>query len=253
MSRAVSDHAAEGDFHAPGCSLEGASEGQAPPGAGEGNGPAGDSRCSREGDAVAAIGCTPVGTTRLQPERTRLAVEHRVATERHACLTRERSLRRATHCPSPDQPAAASERGTAGSTRTAGLALAVSGVARAEAMVPATRGAISGGCDCGGAEECSECAKGRKRAAERVPHHVHRWSSGLRRGENRALTGGTNRRGISQAQPALTRYPRLGQLGLFDLCSTGQRSGHRPTMDARQRRKCRPLCERGAKVGRGDS
>ncbi len=72
--------------------------------------------------------------------------------------------------------------------------------------------------------------------------------SGLRRVENRALTGGTNRRGISRAQPALNKVPGPSAVGMFELRSTNLElvSGHgrrlhstgKPPM-LRQRYLCR--------------
>jgi hypothetical protein len=52
LSGPVSDHAAEGDLHAPGRSVEAACERQAPAGAGERAGAPGDGRCPQEGDLL---------------------------------------------------------------------------------------------------------------------------------------------------------------------------------------------------------
>src|SRR5437899_4840428 len=86
-------------------------------------------------------------------------------------------------------------------------------------MVPSSGSAESRRFARGSAEECSERAKRRERAAERVAHNGHRWVSGSRRIEKRALTGGTNRRGISGATRAQQGTP------IPQLPSTGRRRG----------------------------
>jgi hypothetical protein len=95
-------------------------------------------------------------------------------------------------------------------------------------MVPSREAARCSGCGRGSAKECYECAERRERATERVPHHGNRWSSGLRRVEKRALTGGTNRRGISLAQPALNKVPRSCAAGCSSFAALYERVGIAP-------------------------